>query len=185
MARTNAREKQYGRNAVVGSLAYDYDYLERERRREQRTEQREEFIRPPQRKEQRKAAKKTRVREKISMMAVLSFVSVAGAVMMVILSYAQLTGISNSVVGMQKELRSLEEEHVALLTEYEQTFDLAAVKAAAEEAGMYKPSASQVYYIDLSAPDNVTLYETKDTVVLTRIFSSFGRSVASAVEYFS
>ena len=50
---------------------------------------------------------------------------------------------------------------------------------------MYKPSSSQVYYMDLSAPDSVQVFETKDSSVLSRIFTSFGQGVVSAVEYFS
>lgn len=188
MARANVSNRDYGRAAVVGNLAYDFDYLERERSAELETRRKDTAPAArtaPKSDKSVRSAKKLRVREKVSAVAVLGAVALSFAVMMVIMSYAELTTLSNSVVGKQKQLQSLQEQHVVLLTEYEQTFDLAAIKAAAEAAGMYKPSASQVYYIDLSAPDNVTLYETRDTVVLTRVFTSFGRGVASAVEYFS
>ena len=52
----------------------------------------------------------------------------------------KLTGISDNVSSIKREISALEEEHVALLTAYERTFDLATVKAAAEAAGMSKPS---------------------------------------------
>ena len=104
---------------------------------------------------------------------------------MLLMSYAQLTTISNQVVSQQKVLASLEEEHVKLVSKYERTFDLAAIKEAAESAGMAKPSASQIYYIDLSAPDNVVLYQHEKGNVLNRVVTSVGRNVASIVEYFN
>ena len=50
---------------------------------------------------------------------------------------------------MKEEIKELQVERVSLLTQYEQKFDLASVKAAAEAAGMSPPSESQIYYIDL------------------------------------
>lgn len=186
--------RKYGANAVVGNLAFDFDYIEREEQKRERAERRNierELIEKPVRAECKKEAaaperrQRAKERQHVSGVMVLGFTALAAAVIMVILSYAQLTAISGGVVSMQSELRSLEEQHVTLLSEYEQTFDLSAVKEAAEAAGMYKPSSSQVYYIDLSAPDSVQVFETKDSSVLSRIFTSFGQGVVSAVEYFS
>ena len=87
-------------------------------------------------------------------------------------------------VRQQRTLASLQEERVKLIARYEKTFDLAAVKEAAEQAGMAKPSASQIYYIDLSAPDNVVLYARAGESVLRRAAASVGQDVASIVEYF-
>ena len=86
---------------------------------------------------------------------------------------------------MQKQLSTLQDEHVTLLTQYERTFDLTSIKEAAAAAGMYKPSASQINYIDLSAPDSVEVYDSADVNVLSRVFTSLGRGVGSVVEYFS
>lgn len=185
-------QRKYGANAVVGNLAFDFDYVEREELKREREERRaaerhmNESVRVERTKEAAPAPeRKQRERQSVSGATVLGFTALAAAVIMVILSYAQLTAISGGVVEMQRELRSLEEQHVTLLSEYEQTFDLSAVKEAAEAAGMYKPSSSQVYYMDLSAPDSVQVFQSKDTSVLSRIFTSFGQGVVSAVEYFS
>ncbi|MBQ1242105.1 MAG: hypothetical protein IIX99_02765 [Oscillospiraceae bacterium] len=185
-------QRKYGANAVVGNLAFDFDYVEREELKREREERRaaerhmNESVRVERKKEAAPAPeRKQRERQSVSGTTVLGFTALAAAVLMVILSYAQLTAISGGVVEMQRELRSLEEQHVTLLSEYEQTFDLSAVKEAAEAAGMYKPSSSQVYYMDLSAPDSVQVFQSKDTSVLSRIFTSFGQGVVSAVEYFS
>lgn len=192
MARTS-REKMkypYGGGRVVGSLAYDYDYEER------RTERRapEHHAEPtrrsapqaaPRRTEKTAARPRMREREKVSPVLALGIAAIAAMVVLVVMSYAELTGISADVVSMQKELKSLDAEHVALLTQYERTFDLETIKAAAAAAGMNKPSASQVSYIDLSAPDSVEISETKSVSVLSRVFTSLGQGARSVVEYFS
>ena len=103
---------------------------------------------------------------------------------MLVMSYAKLTEISSNVVSMKNELSSLEVEHVALVTRYEKTFDLSAIKEAAEAAGMSKPSAAQVSYVDLSAPSNVVIYQPAQASVLSRIFTALGQNVSSMVEYF-
>ena len=174
---------------VNGNLAYDPAYEERQRRlrREQeyeREHQREEFMRPPQRKVQKKAAPVRRQREKVSLGALCGFAALTAMVALMILCRAQLTEISSQVVSVQKEIAALEDEHVALLTRYEKTFDLTTIKEAAAAAGMAKPSASQVYYIDLSEADSVVVYQQKSQNVLARALTSLGNGVCAVVEYF-
>ncbi len=188
MARRDMR--QVNRRSVSGNLAYDYDLLEREERRRREREAREIAERRAREEALLRAARRRaellpRHREQIrvSPLAVLGFVTIAAVAVMLLMSYAQLAAISNQVVHEQKTLASLEEEHVKLVSRYERTFDLAAIKEAAENAGMAKPSSSQIYYIDLSAPDNVVLYQHEENV-LGRVTASMGRNVASIVEYF-
>ena len=68
--------------------------------------------------------------------------------------------------------------------EDDETFDLTTIKEAAAAAGMAKPSASQVYYIDLSEPDSVVVYQQKSQNVLSRALTSLGSGVCAVVEYF-
>lgn len=184
----NMKYRRYS-GRVNGNLAYDPAYEERQRRlrREQeyeREHQREEFMRPPQRKVQKKAAPARRQREKVSLGALCGFAALAAMVALMILCRAQLTEISSQVVSVQKEIAALEDEHVALLTRYEKTFDLTTIKEAAAAAGMAKPSASQVYYIDLSEADSVVVYQQKSQNVLARALTSLGNGVCAVVEYF-
>ena len=85
---------------------------------------------------------------------------------------------------MKNQISELKVEQVALLTQYEQAFDLATVKEAAEAAGMTQPSDSQVYYIDLPGEDQAVSYGNEGASVLSRIFTSLGRGVYAVVEYF-
>lgn len=187
MARRSEAKNKYN-NVVVGNLAFDYDYEERQERRKAPKEivvERPVKKAEPQRREEVVRHVRVRERQKVSAVMALGVVALAATVVVLLMSYAQLTTLSNEVVSMQRTLTNLEDEHVVLLTQHEQTFDLSTVKEAARNAGMYKPSASQVYYIDLSAPDSVVIYEQKDTSVLSRVFTSFGQGVFSVVEYFS
>ena len=49
---------------------------------------------------------------------------------------------------------------------------------------MSKPSAAQVYYVDLSAPSNVVIYQPSRTSVMSRIFTALGQDIYAMVEYF-
>ena len=189
MARRPSR--QVNNRYVSGNLAYDYDYLEREQRRRAEREQREyaerrarETAPHPRPRRQVVAPPKHRERIRVSPVVLFGFAVAAAMVVMLLMSYAQLATISNSVVRQQKQLASLQEENVRLVARYERTFDLAAIKEAAEATGMAKPSASQIYYVDLSAPDNVVLYQRAEANVLSRVFTSVGQNVVSLVEYF-
>ena len=191
MARHSSRQPNYSGRYVSGNLAYDYDYLERERRRRAEREQREYAERRARetavRAEPRSkplAPPKHRERQRVSLFAVSGAVAAAVLLVALLMSYARLTAVSHEVVAMQRTLSTLEEEYVSLLSRYERTFDLAAIKEAAEAAGMAKPSASQICYVDLSAPDSVVLYGRANETVLGRVFTAVGQSAASVVEYF-
>ena len=110
-------------------------------------------------------------------------VAVAVMLVMLVMSYVELTTISSSVVEMQSELETLQTQQVALITKHEQAFDLSSVKEAAAEAGMSQPSDSQIYYIDLSEPDSATVYsEEKDGI--SEFLSMLSHGIYAAVEYF-
>ena len=183
--RENAEAKKYpyGGGRVEGNLAYDFDY---EEKRTQRTERRaEERPRKAQRREpQVQTTVRTRARQRVSFTALAGFTALAAMVLVLVMSYAKLTAISSDVVSMKNELTALQDEHVTLLTRYEQTFDLSAIKEAAEATGMAKPSASQIFYVDLSEPDSVVVYQPGGSNILSRVFTSLGHGMCSVVEYF-
>ena len=152
-------ERRRNMKIVYGSLAYDLDTLVRERQLEEagamperRTEQ------PPQAQPQRRPKAQAQAKARPSALLVGGIALVCALVMVLLLGYVQLTAVSSSVSTIKKDIAALEEEHVSLLTEYEKTFDLATIKAAAEEAGMSKPSAGQIQYIDLSGADTAVVY---------------------------
>ena len=176
-------ERRRNIKMVYGSLAYDLDTLARERQLEEAGEMPQRTAQP-ERQTQTRRRPQAQAKARPSALTVGGIVAVCALVMVLLLGYVQLTAVSNNVSTIKKELATLEDEHVALLTEYEKTFDLATIKAAAEEAGMSKPSAGQIQYIDLSGSDTAVVYGDEPGVV-EKAASSLKEGALSLWEYFS
>lgn len=179
-----ARDARYrGRQAVNGSLAYDLDYAVRERELRHAGE-------APRAQKKAKAkvhaAPRVLVRERqsVSFLTVLSVAAIMGLALMVLMNYVQLTLLSSETVKLQNQLEELETENTALTAQYQQMFDMASVKEAAEAAGMAKPSSTQMGRLDLSAGDSAVAYRQKEPGLLSRILSSLHGGVYAVVEYF-
>ncbi len=176
----------YRHGATYGSLAYDLDALAREKQLDEAGKLPQKKVRPAQPEVQpvqrRQSAARAAVRP--SPVLLLGTVLVVGMVIALMLCYVKLTGISDNVSSIKREISALEEEHVALLTEYERTFDLATVKAAAEAAGMSKPSSGQIQYIDLSGADSVEVYAAGGAAALNGFTEKAESLWAYVLEYF-
>jgi len=175
-------ERRRNMKIVYGNLAYDLDTLVRERQLEEAGAMPERKAQP---KEQTQPRRQPQAQAKARPSALLmgGIAVVCALVMVLLYSYVQLTTVSNHVSTIKSELATLEEEHVSLLTEYEKTFDLATVKAAAEEAGMSKPTSGQIQYIDLSGADSAVV--CSETPGLTeKAVSALKEGAQSIWEYF-
>ena len=180
------REPRYrGGQAVRGSLAYDLDWAVRERELRHAGEL-------PRKKNQAKAAPKVhaaprvqvRERQYVSVMAVLGVAVVAALAVLVLLHYVQLTLLAADTAALRKELAALETENVVLTAQYEQMFDMASVKEAAEAAGMRKPSSGQLYHLDMSGGDRAMAYDKEEPGLLRRLLAALNHGVYAVVEYF-
>lgn len=176
----------YRHGATYGSLAYDLDALAREKQLDEAGKLPQKKVRPAQPEVQpvqrRQSAARAAVRP--SPVLLLGTVLVVGMVIALMLCYVKLTGISDNVSSIKRKISALEEEHVALLTAYERTFDLATVKAAAEAAGMSKPSSGQIQYIDLSGADSVEVYAAGGAAALNGFTEKAESLWAYVLEYF-
>ena len=181
----NNNKRRY-RSSTYGSLAYDLDALARERQLDDAGKLPEKKQRPAQPEmkpvQKRRPAAQAAVRP--SPVVVLGTLVIVGMVIALMLCYVKLTGISDNVSSIKREISALEEQHVALLTEYERTFDLATVKTAAEAAGMSKPSSGQIQYIDLSGADSVEVYAAGGTAALNGFTARVEDIWAYILEYF-
>ena len=173
--------------SVDGSLARDLDWAVRERelrhageapRHEERAVVRE------QPREQTKTRVRVRERQQVSVASVVGFAAVIGMMLVMLMSYIQLTVLAADTVALKSQLETLQSEHAALSAEYEQMFDLATVREAAEAAGMAKPTAGQICYLDLSEGDSAVVYQKEDPSILTRALTSLNHGVYAVVEYF-
>ena len=173
------------RYSVNGSLALDLDYelRERELRHAGEAPRRQEAVKEQPR-VRTEVQEQVRPRQRVSVLTAMGFFAVVGLALMVLMSYIQLMELSAGTVQLKQQLVALEAENVSLTAEYEQMFDRATVKEAAESAGMTKPSASQVYYIDLSNGDNAVVYQKEEATVLSRLLTSLNHGVYAVVEYF-
>lgn len=173
----------YRKNAVYGNLAYDLDALARERQLEEAGQLPR---RQPAVQEQPLPRRRTQTRAAVrpSPLVALSTVVLLALVVVLMLGYVTLTDVSGSVSSIKRQIADLDEQHVALLTEYEKTFDLATVKAAAEAAGMSKPTSGQIQYIDLSGDDSVTLYTADSGTALGGLLDKAERGWDYVLEYF-
>ena len=176
----------YRHGATYGSLAYDLDALAREKQLDEAGKLPQKKVRPAQPEVQPVQRRQTAARAAVrpSPVLVLGTVLVVGMVIALMLCYVKLTGISDNVSSIKREISALEEEHVALLTAYERTFDLATVKAAAEAAGMSKPSSGQIQYIDLSGADSVEVYAAGGAAALNGFTEKAESLWAYVLEYF-
>ena len=176
----------YRHGATYGSLAYDLDALAREKQLDEAGKLPQKKVRPAQPEVQpvqrRQSAARAAVRP--SPVLLLGTVLVVGMVIALMLCYVKLTGISDNVSTIKRSISALEDEHIALLTEYEKTFDLASVKAAAEAAGMSKPTSGQIVYIDLSGADTAEVYAAGGSAALNGLTDKVSKAWAYAVEYF-
>ena len=174
------------RSAVYGSLAYDLDALARERQLDDAGKLPQRPRPQAQQEAQPVRRQKTAARAavQLSPAVLIGTVIVTAMVVALMLCYVKLTGISDNVSTIKRSISALEDEHIALLTEYEKTFDLASVKAAAEAAGMSKPTSGQIVYIDLSGADTAEVYAAGGSAALNGLTDKVSKAWAYAVEYF-
>ena len=187
MASTTLELRYRSGHAVNGSLAYDLDWAVRERelRHAGEAPRRQEATKEKQKaKVHTTAHVQVRERQHVSPFTVVGVSAVIGLAVLVLMSYIQLTVLSAETVTLKSRLSALETENVTLTAEYEQMFDLATVKEAAEAAGMSKPGSSQICYIDLSGGDSAVVYQKEDPSVLSRILTSLNHGIYAVVEYF-
>lgn len=169
---------------TYGNLAYDLDNLVRQRNLEEAGKLREQERQVQQPKPQPRRRAEAQPRTKAPPLLVGGIVVLAAMVMLLIMGYVQLTTISGNVAELKSELAALDDQHVSLLTKYEQTFDLATVKEAAEAAGMSKPTGAQIEYVDLSGADTAVVYQAGAGGLLSGVAERVEQGFAALVEYF-
>ena len=181
-----AKELRYDyRYAVDGSLAYDLDWAVRERELRHAGEAPHYEERTATRQRAREQERVyVRERQDVSVFSVVGTVAVIAMALVMLYSYIQLTLIAAETVELKNELAVLQAEEISLTAEYEQMFDMSAVKEAASAAGMSKPGSSQVCYLDLSGADSAVVYQQTETSMLSRVLTSLHHGMYAVVEYF-
>ena len=128
---------------------------------------------------------KVRVREagEVSPFAVVGFLTVAVFAVLLMLSHVRLTMVSDEVVSLRDQLSDLQSEEAKLMAEYELTFDPSAIEERVlSDGSMVKPTADQIYTLDLSEDDNVVHYD--QDAQGTGFLDAVGEIVDNALSYF-
>lgn len=145
------------------NLNYDYDGSA------VRIAQEEEDLRPrpqvrPRNQELSRPKVAVRPAGKVSLFAVAGFGAVAVMAVLILMSYIQLSAISNEVVSLNAEMTQLQSEEATLRARYELAYDLGAIeKAVTSDGSMSRPQAGQMVYVDLTEPDSVVLYNQSES----------------------
>lgn len=166
---------------VYGNLAYDLDALVREHELDQAGRMEEERVQVRQQPRTRSVPQPKTKASPVLLGAVAVLVAMVLGLMV---GYVQLTELSDDVMTIKNDLSEAQDAHVALVTKYEQTFDMTTVKEKAEAAGMEKPSSGQIEYIDISGSDAVVVYQAGAESLFSQVFGTVKDGIGAAVEYF-
>ena len=157
--RNTTEYRTYG--SVAYAPAYDGSAVRAPRREEELRRAPAPYPRRRQQVRKRERAKvEVRPAGAVAPFAVIGFLAVALFAAMLVTSYAQLTVANDEMVSLRRELSDLQSENITLSAQYEKVFDLATIQEAVGDT-MIRPTNDQVVYIDLSAPDTVTVYHDK------------------------
>ena len=172
-----AQQKRRPNTMVYGNLAYDLDTLASQR-------QLEEAARPERKSQPQQAPRHrtaARPRQRVSPFAVGALAAMA---VVLVMGYIQLTAVTGSISDLQEQVSQLEDQRVSLVMDYERTFDMAKIKEAAEAAGMKKPTAGQVEYVELGGGSKAEVYQAESDSLLSQLTRSVKNGVGALVEYF-
>lgn len=185
-----ADQRHSQKTTTYGSLAYDLDSLANDLDNLARRRQLEDAgvmpqrHNPPQAAPRRRSQPRRQVRPHTSAVTVACLAVLVGLVMVLMLGYVQLTKTGTEISRLKNQLSDLNSEHVQLVTTYERTFDLTTIKEVAEAAGMAKPNAGQIEYIDLSGDDSAVVYRTEAGSALHELYTTAQASLSGLWEYF-
>ena len=162
-----AVKSRYGKDAVYGSLAYDFNnpalYPEEYARPAGTADDSAE--RPATRtreqvKVRTRARTAPRAKQGIAPVSILGAAVAAFLLVTAISAQASLFAISGESVELEQTLSELETEQTRLRIAYESVFNLAEVENyAVHTLGMQRPAADQIYYIDTAAPDKAVVID--------------------------
>ena len=110
---------------VYGNLAYDLDALVREHELDQAGRMEEERVQVRQQPRTRSVPQPKTKASPVLLGAVAVLVAMVLGLMV---GYVQLTELSDDVMTIKNDLSEAQDAHVALVTKYEQTFDMTTVK---------------------------------------------------------
>lgn len=187
--------KKMNSEPIFGNLAYDLNTLTWDpfdgsavrQPQEQPQERPQEPLRRPERYErpQRESRRRPAARPQPYVSPIVAGVAVLMLMTVVlVLGYLRLTKASHEVTARQAQLQQVQEDNAALGVAYEKAFDQSSVKAAAQSAGMTKPTIDQIEYIELGGANMAEICRPESTGPLAQAWNWVRNGVDAVVEYF-
>jgi hypothetical protein len=173
----NAAKNEY-RYRTNGSEAFQPELQPEEPRRSGQGSR--TLTRSQARRQRQLAGMRPRPGEDVAVLSVIGMVAVAVLATFVICLRIQLNEVNTQLNASSTELAQLEKEGEALLTQYEQMFDMGSIESSMLAGGkMTKPTSSQSVYLELSEPDHAEVFQTEEGV-----FQTIQNKLMEIVEYF-
>lgn len=122
--------------------------------------------------------------QRVSPLALCAVGALAAMAVVLVMGYILLTAVTGSISDLQEQVSQLEDQRVSLVMDYERTFDMAKIKEAAEAAGMKKPTAGQVEYVELGGGSKAEVYQAESDSLLSQLTHSVKSGIGALVEYF-
>ncbi len=162
--------RRFGEVPVYGSLAYDLNYPGFYQN-DSYAAPRAPTARPRTRTESLSRSRGLRrSRQSIAPAAIIGLVAAAFLFVTGITAQVNLLRVSNDSVELESRLAELREQQDKLRISYESAFNLAEIEEYATlRLGMQKPNASQIAYIDTSAPDKAMVVTEEDSGFVDRV----------------
>jgi hypothetical protein len=187
--------KKMNSEPIFGNLAYDLNTLTWDpfdgsavrQPQEQPQERPQEPLRRPERYERprRESRRRPAARPQPYVSPIVAGVAVLMLMTVVlVLGYLRLTKASHEVTARQAQLQQVQEDNAALGVAYEKAFDQSSVKAAAQSAGMTKPTTDQIEYIELGGANMAEICRPESTGPLAQAWNWVRNGVDAVVEYF-
>jgi hypothetical protein len=117
----------------------------------------------------------------VSPTAIVGFALIIIMILMVLMSHIKLDQVYTQQTALTTELTALQKDYEDLSSQYEQVFDMEAIKSTLTQNGsMVQLSPEQQTYMDLSRPDSTEIYEEESAEHAFSLSNAF----AQIVEYF-
>lgn len=158
-----AAERRTTRYETYGSVAYQPEYQRGSAAPSRRSAPPIHEPRPrvqPRTKTVTRPNVEVRPKGAASPFAVIGFAAIALCALFLVITSAQLAMTNDDIVTLNSQLGELKSEEKVLQTQYELTYDLAAIEnQLLSDGSMVKAGAGQTVYLDMSRGDSVVCYE--------------------------
>ncbi len=157
-------------SATQGNVAYDLSRFDN-RLRVREAVEREAQSAARLRQVKQRARAQAIARPRVSLWAVLGFMTAMFLMFFIVYSQMQLAEIGSAGAKLKSEINTLQKEQTRLLAERDQKIDLKEIeRIATQKLGMVKPSADQIIYINLSGEDHAVVLRPRDKGFFETIF---------------